>query len=237
VAIDIEAQVRYWQDGSADDLEAAQTLLNAGKIRQAGFFGHLAVEKALKARIVAVSGDLPPRSHDLLFLINSAKIDPTEAQRDFLGRIQLYCLEGLSDRAASDARTRVGNTRPGTICGDNPMVDQSIEKSVKRYLHAVRQTGIHANRAILFGSRARGTGHIDSDIDLIVIAPEFDLSPDRALVERLWQLRARTDHRIEPIPCGEAEWAAPITARAIIEIAHREGIAIHSPDEIIAGEN
>jgi hypothetical protein len=106
------------------------------------------------------------------------------------------------------------------------MVDQSIEQSVKRYLQAVRQTGIQATRAIVYGSCARGTAGADSDIDLIVIAPEFDRSPDRELVERLWQLRARTDHRIEPIPCGEAEWDAPITARAIIEIAHREGIEI-----------
>jgi len=106
------------------------------------------------------------------------------------------------------------------------MVDESIEQSVKRYLHAVRQTGIHATRAVLYGSRARGTAGADSDIDLIVIAAEFDRAPDRALVERLWQLRARTDHRIEPVPCGEAEWAAPITARALIEIAHREGIEI-----------
>jgi hypothetical protein len=106
------------------------------------------------------------------------------------------------------------------------MVDEPIEQSVKRYLHAVRLTGIHATRAVLYGSRARGTAGADSDIDLIVIAPEFDLLPDRDLVERLWQLRARTDHRIEPVACGEAEWNAPITTRAIIEIAHREGIEI-----------
>jgi predicted nucleotidyltransferase len=106
------------------------------------------------------------------------------------------------------------------------MVDESIEQSVKRYLHAVRQTGIHATRAVLYGSRARGAAGADSDIDLIVIATEFDHTPDRALVERLWQLRARTDHRIEPVPCGEAEWAAPIIARTLIEIAHREGIEI-----------
>jgi predicted nucleotidyltransferase len=106
------------------------------------------------------------------------------------------------------------------------MVDQSIEQSVKRYLREVRQSGIHARRAILYGSRARGTADADSDIDLIVIAAEFDRGPERALVELLWQLRARTDHRIEPVACGEAEWAAPVTARAIIEIAHREGVEI-----------
>ena len=31
---------------------------------------------------------------------------------------------------------------------------------------------------------------------------------------------------IEPVACGEAEWAAPLTARIIIEVAHREGIEI-----------
>jgi len=106
------------------------------------------------------------------------------------------------------------------------MVDRAIEQSVRCYLQAVRGAGIQTRRAILYGSRARGTAGTDSDIDLIVIAPEFDLAPDRDLVERLWQLRARTDHRIEPIPCGEAEWNAVLTARAVIEIAHREGIEI-----------
>ena len=106
------------------------------------------------------------------------------------------------------------------------MVDRSIEQSVRNYLAAVRETGIRAKRAILYGSRARGTAGPDSDIDLIVIAPEFDQLSDRGLVERLWQLRSSTDHRIEPVPCGEAEWEAPLTGRPIIEIAHREGIEI-----------
>jgi hypothetical protein len=39
-------------------------------------------------------------------------------------------------------------------------------------------------------------------------------------------MSARTDHRIEPVACGEAEWDAPVTARAIIGIAHRKGIEI-----------
>ena len=106
------------------------------------------------------------------------------------------------------------------------MVDRSIEQTVRDYLLAVRKSGIAARRGVVYGSRARGAGGPDSDIDLIVIAPEFDHSPSRELVERLWQLRADTDHRIEPVPCGEAEWAAPVTARAIIEIAHREGVEI-----------
>ena len=69
------------------------------------------------------------------------------------------------------------------------MVDQSIENIVKRYLRAACDVGIHATRGVLYGSRARGTATAESDIDLIVIAPEFDHAPDRSLIERLWQLR------------------------------------------------
>jgi HEPN domain-containing protein len=94
VAIDVAAQVRYWRESAADDLEAAQALLDAGKIRQAGFFVHLAVEKAIKACIVAATRDLPPRSHDLLLLGQRAGVALSDPQRDFLGRIQVYCLEG-----------------------------------------------------------------------------------------------------------------------------------------------
>jgi HEPN domain-containing protein len=94
VAIDVVAQVRFWRDGSVDDLEAARTLLVAGKIRQAGFFVHLAIEKALKACVASVTRDLPPRSHDLLFLVERSGLELGGPQRDFIGRVQVYCLEG-----------------------------------------------------------------------------------------------------------------------------------------------
>ena len=94
MAIDVAAQVRYWRDGSADDLDAARTLLAAGKIRQAAFFVHLAIEKAIKACVVAATRDLAPRNHDLLFLIERANLALPQPRRDFMGRVQMYCMEG-----------------------------------------------------------------------------------------------------------------------------------------------
>src|SRR5437870_261023 len=94
MAIDVGAQIRYWRDSSADDLDAARALLAAAKLRQAGFFVHLAVEKAIKACVVAAIRDVPPRSHDLLFLADKSAIAISQAQRDFLARMQIYCLEG-----------------------------------------------------------------------------------------------------------------------------------------------
>jgi hypothetical protein len=38
----------------------------------------------------------------------------------------------------------------------------------------------------------------------------------------LWRVAARTDSRIEPIPCGERQWVEDRSS-AILEIARREG--------------
>ena len=105
------------------------------------------------------------------------------------------------------------------------MVEGGIIDAVKRYLSVLPDVGIHARRAVLFGSFARGDPREYSDIDLVVIAPEFDGRREMALVERLWCATGEADIRIEPIPCGEREWETD-DARPVLEIARREGIVI-----------
>lgn len=108
------------------------------------------------------------------------------------------------------------------------MVEHTILEVVQNYLEAVRQAGIETNRAILFGSHVRGKADLDSDIDILVIAPEFDGPYEKKRVDQLWELRARTDSRIEPVPIGERQWLED-DASAIVEIARREGEEISLP--------
>jgi len=54
------------------------------------------------------------------------------------------------------------------------MVDEAVIAIVKSYLAGLPAMGIHARRAVLFGSFVQGQAGKYSDIDLIVIAPEFD---------------------------------------------------------------
>jgi predicted nucleotidyltransferase len=105
------------------------------------------------------------------------------------------------------------------------MVDPAIVSSVRRYLGAVRDAGIAVTRGILFGSCARGEGTPDSDVDLVVIAPEFDEAAGRVRAEVLWGLRATTDSRIEPFAVGERQWQED-DASVLIELARREGVEI-----------
>ncbi|MEK7398162.1 MAG: nucleotidyltransferase domain-containing protein [Candidatus Poribacteria bacterium] len=102
------------------------------------------------------------------------------------------------------------------------MVNDSIIKSVKSYLSAVNDQGIKISFGVIFGSQARGEATKWSDVDLLVVSPEFDTSRDRKKIDNLWHITALTDSRIEPIPCGEKQWQEDDSS-AIIEIARREG--------------
>ena len=106
------------------------------------------------------------------------------------------------------------------------MAEEPIVNIVRRYLRRAAALGIHARRGVLFGSFALGTPHEFSDIDLVVIAPEFDKPYTMDQVKQLWRATKDGDDRIEPIPCGEEEWERG-TERAIIEIARQEGVMIN----------
>jgi uncharacterized protein len=108
------------------------------------------------------------------------------------------------------------------------MVEQAVVDNVRRYLASLAKHGIHSRRAILFGSFARGEADRYSDIDLVVIAPEFDGPRDPSRVKALWRATV-ADSRIEPIPCGEKEWDSG-DGRPILEIARREGVVIKADE-------
>ena len=107
---------------------------------------------------------------------------------------------------------------------DHDMVEETVIGAVKRYLDGLPAFGIHASKAVLFGSFAQGQADEWSDIYLIVIAPEFDGSREISLVKALWRATV-ADDRIEPIPCGEREWETE-HGRPILDIARQEGIVI-----------
>jgi predicted nucleotidyltransferase len=105
------------------------------------------------------------------------------------------------------------------------MVDQSIVIVVRHYLQALQETGLAVKFGVLFGSWTSGTASPWSDIDLLVVSPQFDGLRNRQEVNLLWRQAARIDSRIEPIACGEQQWERDDSI-AIIEIARREGTPI-----------
>lgn len=92
--MDIDQQIKYWVVTSEEDFAAAQSLLEKGHLRHCLFFAHLAIEKMLKAHVIKLTKDMPPRIHNLFRLTNLAKLKPDEKQQEFLRRFDVYQLEG-----------------------------------------------------------------------------------------------------------------------------------------------
>lgn len=102
------------------------------------------------------------------------------------------------------------------------MADESIRKTIVRFIEELEKKSIPVEQAVLFGSYANGTPDKYSDIDLLIISPRFDDMTSRDDINTLWKTAAVIDSRIEPVPCGVRQWRED-DFTAIIEIARREG--------------
>lgn len=105
------------------------------------------------------------------------------------------------------------------------MAKKTIINSVRKYLNYLKENGFNISFGILYGSQATGKATEFSDIDLIVVSPDFDKPIECKTLDKLWQLAGRTDHRIEPIPCGLERWEKD-DYTPIIDIARNEGTII-----------
>jgi len=90
----LAAQVKYWQDGAADDLTTAREIITATTRYAAGlFFLHLSIEKILKALCVKRTGQYAPVTHNLLGLAAKCGLSLGQDQERTLAEINEFNLE------------------------------------------------------------------------------------------------------------------------------------------------
>ena len=223
MSLNVEKHIAYWRDGAEEDFDVAKELFGNGRYRYALFFAHLAVEKMLKAHVAKKMREYPPKIHNLLRLVQLADLSIDKEHMNTLKRLNAYQIEGRYPEVSSaydrSERPDSGNTE------GNRMVEESIVKTLRQYVAALPKFGVHPQRVVLYGSFATGKAHEWSDIDVVVIAPEFDENRNMETVEKLWLATADADNRIEPIACGMREWESD-SPRPILAIARREGIEI-----------
>ena len=92
--INIKRQIEYWINNAKTDIETAELLINNGKILHGLFFCHLVIEKALKAIFVKEYKEIPPKSHNLIYLSEKLNLEFDEDTEIFLGILMKYQLEG-----------------------------------------------------------------------------------------------------------------------------------------------
>ena len=107
-----------------------------------------------------------------------------------------------------------------------------------RLLHKERHSILEASqslksdlpvtRVILFGSKARGTGEPDSDIDLVVLTScPVNTKLRTAISDRLADINLRNDVSLTSIVVSEQEWSSGLTRYMLIhEEVERYGCEI-----------
>jgi HEPN domain-containing protein len=115
--VDLEDQVAYWTGLSNRDIETAGILLEAGRPLEALFFAHMALEKALKARIVRCTGQAPPRLHNLTRLAEAGGPGIDDETLDFLAEMNRFRVHGRYpvslDYRPTEAEVRAVGRGPG----------------------------------------------------------------------------------------------------------------------------
>ena len=84
---------KYWIETAEKDWEVANHLFEKKDYSYALFFGHLTIEKILKAIFVHKMNKTPPFSHNLAYIAEKASIDISDKKIDLLEEISDYNLE------------------------------------------------------------------------------------------------------------------------------------------------
>jgi HEPN domain-containing protein len=92
--IDINKQIEYWTKGADDDLSTAELLIREKRILHGLFFCHLVIEKAIKAHVIKTTGEVAPRSHNLIYLSEKTDLEFDNETEIFIGILMKYQLQG-----------------------------------------------------------------------------------------------------------------------------------------------
>ena len=85
--------IQYWAESAQEDLAVAEHLLDAGDFLWCLFVAHLAVEKMLKAAVVATTGEHAPLTHSLLRLAGIASLRIGEETESLFAELTRFNIE------------------------------------------------------------------------------------------------------------------------------------------------
>ena len=91
--MNIVKQIKHWKKSALSDLETAEILIDKKKFLHGLFFCHLAIEKILKAHFVKIAKTIPPKTHDLIYLLKKIDISLEEKFEFHLAILMKYQLE------------------------------------------------------------------------------------------------------------------------------------------------
>ena len=79
--------IKYWEETAEHDRETMEALLRTARYSDALFFGHIILEKIMKALVVKKTGEHAPYIHNLLQLHVLSGVPLSEEEIDLLAEV------------------------------------------------------------------------------------------------------------------------------------------------------
>ncbi len=89
----MQKAIQEWIEISEYDLRTAEAMLTEGRYLYVAFMCQQAVEKILKALYVKKKNEFPPRTHNLLYLVDILGIDIQDKELSLLSQLNQFYLE------------------------------------------------------------------------------------------------------------------------------------------------
>ena len=87
-------------------------------------------------------------------------------------------------------------------------IPTTIESIVKAYVREVAKN-YRVSQVILFGSYAKGTAHEESDIDLVIVSPDFRNRAEMDILEHLSRMAAQVSPLLEVLAWTPEDLQSP----------------------------
>ncbi|MBI2459093.1 MAG: HEPN domain-containing protein [Parcubacteria group bacterium] len=85
--------VKYWQETAAYDYDTMKSLTKSRRYASSLFFGHIVLEKILKALVVNETKKHAPYTHDLIKLCKIIGMELDNSAKDFLYEVNKFNLK------------------------------------------------------------------------------------------------------------------------------------------------
>ncbi len=90
----MDKQINDWLVAAEYDFQTAKAMLETGRYLYVTFMCQQTIEKTLKAIYAHKKNEIPPRTHNLLYLVDALHLSITDADKELLGELNQFYLGG-----------------------------------------------------------------------------------------------------------------------------------------------
>ena len=128
----LRQEVKDWIESSEYDFETAKAMFKAGRYNYCIFMCHQAVEKLLKALIIFINKEFPPKTHNLIILLEEIDHYPDKEMQTIILKLNPhYMVSRYPDAAGGPSHKMYNDQIASEFLKDTEKVMEWLKQKMK----------------------------------------------------------------------------------------------------------